>query len=348
MAIGTGVYIDAPTVTPLPGGLLAVANVVDESDPHARNGVAYLSEACGVASVVPGDNCGMLTVTVTATDADSAEFVFSGTPGGAYTITLDDGAPSGAVYGPNPSFTLDGLTAGPHTITLSSSGGSTWTSAEFTWPLTVGLPNVILLGEKTADGIGVVEGYPFSIYKMTECHDLHGDDTEWARNSLALGESHAVESGFMQAVLAQPTTAQPNGATAVSIEEGVAILEGYAADVYGGVPIIHMARSVATRALARDILVASMDYTVTTPQGALVANGGGYSLNLGPAGAAAPEGQAWLYVSGMVTLVRSPVEAHRVLDHTENNQVVLAERTYVPAVDCFVAAVLVNLEETSV
>lgn len=344
MAIGTGVYIDAPTVTPLPGGLLAVANVVDSSDPHVLNGTTYLSEACGVADVVPGDNCGMLTVTITATDADSATFVFTGTPGGSYTITLDDGTPSARAFGPNPSFTLDGLTAGPHTITLTAAGGAEWTSAEFTWPLTVGLPNVIALGEKTPANIDVVDGQPFGVYKMTECKDLHGDDTEWARNSLALGEAHAVESGFMQAHLAQPATDLPNGTTAVSLVNGIAILEGYAADVYGGVPILHMPRSVATRALAADALMPGLDFTITTQQGALVANGGGYSLNLGPTGDPAPAGQAWLYVTGMVTLTRGPVQAHRVLDVENNDQVVLAERVYVPSVDCFTAAVLVTLE----
>jgi hypothetical protein len=344
VAIGTGVYIDAPTVTPLPGGLLAVANVVDETDPHAMNGVTYLSEACGVAGVVPGDNCGMLTVTITATDADSATFVFTGTPGGSYMITLDDGTPSARVFGPNPSFTVDGITDGPHTITLTAADGAEWTSAEFTWPLTVGLPNVLALGEKTPGTIDVVDGFPFAVYKMTECLDFHDDDTAWARRSLELGEAHAVESGFMQAVLAQPTTDQPNGTTAVSLVNGIAILEGYAADVYGGVPIIHMPRSVATRALAADALDVDLNYIVSTKQGALVANGGGYSLNLGPDGSPAPAGQAWLYVTGMVTLTRGPVQAHRVLDTTNDNQVALAERVYVPAVDCFTAAVLVTLE----
>lgn len=344
MAIGTGVYIDAPTVTPLPGGLLAVANVVDSSDPHARNGITYLSEACGVADVVPGDNCSMLTVTITATDADSATFVFTGAPGGAYTVSLDDGAESAVVFGPNPSFTVDGITDGDHTIALSIAGGDTWTSGTFTWPLTVGLPNVLELGEKESIQIDVVSGLPFAVYRKTECKDLHGDDTGWATRSLQMGESHAVERGVMQAILAQPTTALPNGTTAVSLVNGIAILEGYAADVYGGVPTIHMPRSVATRALAADALVPGLDWSITTKQGALVANGGGYSINLGPTGEVAPAGQAWLYVTGQVTLLRSPIESHRVLDTTNNNQVVLAERTYVPAVDCFVAAVLVTLE----
>lgn len=343
MVLGTGVYIDAPPVAPLPGGLLAVATVIDSGDAHALNGTTYLSEACGVADVVPGDACGMLTATITATDADSATVALTGAPGGSYTVTIDAGTPSARVFGPNPTFTVNGITDGAHTVTISSPIGS-WTSASFTWPLTVGLPNVVALGTKTDTQIEIVSGTPFSIYKKTECQDLTDDDTTWARNALAHGESHAVEQAVMQSILAQPTTDLPAGSTAISLINGIAALEGYAADVYGGVPTIHMPRSVATRALAKDALLTSLDWSITTKQGALVANGGGYSMNLGPTGAPAPAGQAWLYATGQVTLLRGPVHTHRVLDHQTNDQIVLAERTYVPSVDCFVAAVLVTLE----
>jgi len=343
MALGTGIAVQAPTVAPLPGGLLAVATVVEAGDPHALNGVTYLSEACGVADLVPGDNCGMLSVTITAVDADSATFEFSGTPGGSYTITIDDGAPSARVFGPDPSFTVDGITDGDHTLTLTAAGGATWTSGTFTWPIGAA-PNLLTLGSKSADEIDVVSGLPFSVYKMVECKSLVDDDTVWARNSLVLGEGHAVEAGFMQSILAQPDTAMPNGTTAVSLINGIAILEGYAADVYGGVPTLHMPRSVATRALAVDVLVSGLDWTVNTKQGALVANGGGYSANLGPDGSSAPAGQAWLYVTGQVVLTRGSIVTSRALDYQNNNQVALAERTYVPTVDCFKAAVLVTLE----
>lgn len=343
MVLGTGVYIDAPPVAPLPGGLLAVATVIDSGDPHALNGTTYLSEACGVADIVPGDACGMLTATVTATDADSATVALTGAPGGSYTVTLDAGTPSARVFGPNPTFTIDGITNGAHTITLASPIGS-WTSGSFTWPLAVGLPNVITLGTKTDTQIEVISGTPFSIYKKTECKDLTDDDTTWARNALAFGESHAVEQAVMQSILAQPTTALPAGATVLSLINGIAVLEGYAADVYGGVPTLHIPRSVATRALARRGLESGIDWTITTRQGALVANGGGYSLNIGPDGSNAPANHAWLYITGQVTLLRGPVQTHRVLDVQVNDQIVLAERTYVPSVDCFVAAVLINLE----
>ena len=36
-------------------------------------------------------------------------------------------------------------------------------------------------------------------------------------------------------------------------------------------------------------------------------------LNLGPAGAEAPAGEAWIYVTGAVVVTRTPVEAIRVL-----------------------------------
>ena len=53
-----------------------------------------------------------------------------------------------------------------------------------------------------------------------------------------------------------------------------------------------------------------------------------------------------MYVTGYVTIVRAPMTVNRVLgvEQEQNNQMVLAERTYVALVDCFKAAVLIDLE----
>lgn len=334
------VEIEAPAVTPLPGGLLAVANVVDSADPHIGfGGTFYLSEACGVAGVLPGGACGMAGITITSTGAATATVTLSPVPGGRYILALDGGTAQVA-QGPSPTWNLTGLTNGSHEVVVS--GGQYDGALDFTWPLTA--PVTSGLAFKAPVSIDVVEGSPFSIFKSTECTDLHDDDEAWVRRALALGEAHAVEYAFMRAVLAGANTEKVNGDTAVSLINGIAMLEGYAADHYGGVPTIHMPRSVATRAAAKDAIQPGLDFTMTTKQGSLVANGGGYSINIAPDGTPAAAGTAWLYATGAVTLARTPVQAHRVLDHTKNNQVALAERTYVPSVDCFVAAVLVTLE----
>lgn len=198
--------------------------------------------------------------------------------------------------------------------------------------------------EKTFDELDVVTGEPFVIYKGVECQDMLDDNLQWARNALAGGEDYAIESGFMQQSLAVATTTDIGGGATFSLINGIAMLEGYAATVYGGVATLHISRSVTTRALANRALQSDEQYNVTTRQGNLVANGGGYEINLGPTGVAPAAGQAWLYVTGPVTLVRSTVTATTAPDYRNNTQQAIAERTITPLIQCFVAAVRVTLE----
>lgn len=264
MPIGTPVYIEAPAVAAAPGGLYAVARII-EGDRHlGASGIQYLAETCGVANVLDDPAC---------TPADE-----------------------------RPT--------------------------------------------KTFDEIDVISGDPFAVYKGTQCTDMTGDDTSWARTGLELTEHMAVEQAVMSGVLQGATDLTPTPGTAVSVVRGLAILEGYAAANYGGVPVIHAARSTVTHLFANDVVEHDLTFTVTTGQGALVANGGGYETNLGPTGVAAPEGQAWMYVTGAVTVARTPIEVVQVLGASEalNIQNALAERFVAVAVECIKAAVLVDLE----
>lgn len=263
MVIGTPVYIEAPSVTPAPGGLYAVANVITGDRHIGASGIQYLAETCGVAS------------------------------------TLDDPACTPADSRP----------------------------------------------EKTFNEIEVVSGLPFAVYKGVECVDMTGDDSGWAERGLELTEHIAVEQGVMSGVLQGATDLTPTPGTAVSVVQGIAILEGYAAANYGGVPTLHMARSTATHGFASEVLEHDLNFRVTTRQGALVANGGGYELNLSPAGVEAPTGEAWIYVTGAVTVARTPVQVFDVLGASEhiNVQNALAERMVAVTVECIKAAVLVEL-----
>lgn len=199
--------------------------------------------------------------------------------------------------------------------------------------------------EKTFDQIEVISGLPFAVYKGVQCSWMVDDDTEWARRGLELTEGIAVEEGVMAGVLAGAVDITPTPGTAVSVTHGIALLEGYAAANYGGTPVLHMARSTATIGFSEYVLEHDAQHTVMTGQGALVANGGGYEGNLGPTGTPAGEGQAWIYVTGAVTVVRSGVVANRVLGAAEhlNNQWALAERMVAVTVECIKAAALVNL-----
>lgn len=264
----TPFYIEAPTVAPAPGGLYAVANVL-EGDPRiGAAGFQYLSENCGVASSLDDQFC--------LTAAERATKTFSET-----------------------------------TVVESTD--------------------------------------PFAVYKGVECVDMHDDDTTWARNVLELTEHIAVEQRVMSELLAGATDITPVPGTAIPVRHGIALLEGIAAANYGGVPVLHMARSTATIGFSERVLEHDSDFTVMTMQGALVANGGGYQSNLSPAGVPAAAGEAWIYVTGAVTVVRTPVVTVRVAPGVDaegehlNLQQALAERVVAVSAECIKYAVLVEL-----
>ena len=190
MVIGTGVYIEAPSITPARGGLLAVANVVDSQDPHAANGATYLSENCGVNSVVQGDNCVMGSVTISQA-ADTLTITLANVPVGVYTFALEgetDVVDSTAPY--SATFNIAGAVS-PLTLTITSTAGLSFTT-ELTVPVVGTL--VLAAADKTPGQITVVEGDPFYVYRMVECSDMTDDDTEWARKAFMLGEAFGEES----------------------------------------------------------------------------------------------------------------------------------------------------------
>lgn len=204
--------------------------------------------------------------------------------------------------------------------------------------------------EKTFDETSLVTSTdPFAVYKGVQCVDLTEDDSDWARRGLELTEHIAVEEAVMAQLLAGATDITPTPGTPVAVRHGIALLEGIAAANYGGIPILHMARSTATIGFSEYVLEHDASFMVHTGQGALVANGGGYELNLSPAGVAAPEGQAWIYVTGAVTVVRGPVVANRVIPGMGddgghiNIQMALAERMVAASAECIKYAVLVEL-----
>lgn len=340
MAIGTGVYIEAPSITPARGGLAAVANVVDTQDPHAASGVTYLSENCGVNSIVQGEDCAMGSVTISQA-ANALTVTLANVPVGVYTFNLtgevavvDSTAPYTA------TFDITAAVA-PLTLTITSTAGLAFSYVIAALP--VAAPIVLAAANKTPGQITVVQGSPFYVYRMVECQDLTDDDTGWARNAFTLGEAHGMEEGLLRTVLARPDTTILGGG-ALSLTAAIALAEDYAGTVYGGTPIFHVSRSTAVYGLgAAEVFDNSLDWTITTKQGSLVANGAGYSANIGPTGVPAAAGTAWLYITGMVTMVRGPLSVFRDLDWEENNQTVLAERAYIPLVDCFKAAILIDL-----
>jgi hypothetical protein len=118
---------------------------------------------------------------------------------------------------------------------------------------------------------------------------------------------------------------------------GVAIglLEQALANCYGGVGVIHIPE------LALPTMGAMGDYkgpTLTTSNGNKVAVGGGYP-GTGPNGASRSGNSCWIYATGNVFALRSPIRVRApqgaaAFDRTTNTMKMIAERTYVLGWDC--------------
>lgn len=132
---------------------------------------------------------------------------------------------------------------------------------------------------------------------------------------------------------------------AVSVQVALALLEGYAAANYAGVPTIHMPRTVAS--LLGDRLVWT-DGKAFTRSGTKVACGGGYddpTVPLSPSAKMFVTGEVWVEAS-------STIEEQQIVipgdgsgtgsdenGVAENSVIALNERLYRVAVDCFAAQV---------
>lgn len=54
MVLASPARVDAPRLTPALGGILAVADIVDSTDPHIGYGVEWFTFSCGPAGIAPG------------------------------------------------------------------------------------------------------------------------------------------------------------------------------------------------------------------------------------------------------------------------------------------------------
>jgi hypothetical protein len=205
---------------------------------------------------------------------------------------------------------------------------------------------------------GWVDGFRFAAYGGVLCKSIGLDRTRLqseVERVFNAGESTAVERALMStrfvanaadATLpgewAAPVDLTPV-AGAVHPRVGVALLEGHAASEYVGIPTLHLPVSIAS--LLASVAAVEWDGDVLrTKIGSTIAAGGGYDYpNTGPTGAAAAEGEKWLYATGGVVVMRGPAEIREAFAHEDNDVFVLAERGYVAAVDCYTAAVRVQV-----
>lgn len=195
--------------------------------------------------------------------------------------------------------------------------------------------------EKTFEQTDWVEGVKFQTYRGIERSMFeHEQALADVRKAFELGEAWAVERGVQEALLnPRATDITPVAGTALTKRlDAIGRLEQYAADNILGKPTFHTNRYGAS------LLDPEVDDNglLSTKQGTPVVNGGGYGPT-GPGGVAAPDGTAWVYVTGQVVLWRQQFtvneQAHGL---KENRTYVLAEATYLAAADGPIAAILVG------
>ena len=206
-------------------------------------------------------------------------------------------------------------------------------------------PALVGFSKIVTEGIPETVGDPFVAYSLLQCAPMGGVNLEErVRRNLQLGEQRAVERFLAAALPTGAVDVRPG--TAVTPVEGVAILEQWAAAEYGGVPVIHAPRGVASVAASGGGMVRASG-RLETSLGSLIAAGGGYAGLMGPGGTPPGADEAWLYVTGTVTVRRAPemsvvAATMRRAPEATNDALTMAERPYVVATECIRGAVLVS------
>lgn len=208
-----------------------------------------------------------------------------------------------------------------------------------------------------------VPGFAFAVYGGVQCSavglDVADQKAEVAR-VFSLSEGRGVEQALLLnrfvALEEDDESTDPMAVswdgpvdltptTGIPLHVALALLEGYAAAHYAGVPTIHMPRAAATVLEASGLVVWNGDKAYTK-NGSKVAIGGGYDTD-----EALASGQWDLFATGEVYVERSEeVSVHAYTmpgdgSGTEDGQnglspntsVALAERMFRVAIDCFVA-----------
>lgn len=360
-------YVAAPPVTPLPYGLLSAAVVLDDLTGTKQLGIQYEPAFCGAAYDANGacqDDPDLGTATVAVDDTALASLAATGAPAGTtYTIEWGDGETT--TEADDPTSTHQYAAPGTYTVLVTDDERGYVATA------TVTVTDGVATGPFDADvaysrvdteGIDVVGADGFALYNVFKCAPIgQGGEAafqERARAALRLGEQRGLErvTGQLLAADARAVDVTPTPGTAVHPVEGLARLQAYATDNYGGVPVIHSGVDTTT-VLGRyhGVHRSRTGDRLETLQGALVASGAGYGALAGPrtdlndpdTAQAAGAGEAWLYATGTVVVHRSDnIEVGPLMSRAPaatNEWAALTERVYTSTWECVVAAVLVDL-----
>lgn len=211
---------------------------------------------------------------------------------------------------------------------------------------------------------------PFTMVAKYECstggEDFLQEAWDISETRLARGEARTLESTFwsgqdafgvdVRGTLGSDPDAEdltPVPGTAISITDGLAVLEDWAGQNYPCSPIVHANRGIGTYLSERNLVTTEASTLLCRGTGSRVAIGGGYGSS-GPLGVAAAPGTGWMFITGSIKVVRGPVfwtpdkgNDGQALDRVTNDIAVYAERTYAFEKDCITGAVLVELKSAT-
>lgn len=212
-------------------------------------------------------------------------------------------------------------------------------------------------------GVPLVNSTPFTIYSSFACSPFgHWDDAlDRARIHLMNGEERAVENevalgNFHSTVNLTSATSvdiTPTPGTPVTVAQGLALLEQYAASNQNGEGYVIMGarRDISLLNTNGPLILCPNSPTLHTSLGTPVAALSGFNGRTGPNDVAAAAGNAWLFATGTPRIQRSeifmvpPDREHAMLTNSaanQNNLRALAERTYSVSWSAFTAGVLVT------
>lgn len=344
----SSVWIEGPTVEPLPFGLFSVAQMVDDAEARFLMGARHEVDYCGEAYDTAGACFDFGTVSIEVDAAGEATVTADGFPDGEYTIVWGDDEDDTVTQDPDGA-THTYADPGDYTVVISGprSYGATITIEVVDGEASESVDGVAGVSKEPVTGITEVSAEGFSVLHMFECNPVGNGAAsleDRARRGLVLGEQRAVER-----VVARELSRRAGAVLLTSVvqsaADGLAKLEKYAAANYPGVPTIHVTRDVGTILTGKGY-VDRYSGRLETVQGSRVASGGGYSpLRVpDPSGpiAANAEDVEYMYVTGMVQVRRSAAVDASALQPTSNTLRALAERAYTVTWDCITAAVPVS------
>ncbi|WP_030236782.1 hypothetical protein [Streptomyces sp. NRRL S-350] len=202
-------------------------------------------------------------------------------------------------------------------------------------------------GDVVYDKPGTCSAAPVTIVSGTECTTIgypYEEAVAHVKESLRMGAQRALEEWFLRDVLCPMAEDQTPAAGAVTVAQGIGILETWLGTEYGGAGVLHIPVGAGALLSERSVIIGVDTGGPRTLAGSCVVLGAGYSVNVGPPDCTtADPGEAWLYATSPVRVRRDEVEVVPLKDAESvnlrtNDRRVQAQQTFVVEIACCRAA----------